>query len=109
MGPFVDHAINRLNEALAADSDAINSLFKVHVFCNKKLAKHPTIQVNSRKSTMDNAGHIDVFDIGVLGLINGILGIDKSGNGHIAMMVDNRTGKIKQFCRYLTPKESSNG
>ncbi len=85
-----------LNELLAIDSRAINTLFNIRVLCNKKMADHPTVQVGS----IDKSGK--VFQVGFVGILNGMFGVDVNGWGHIS--VDTEDGSIKQF-RLLTPEE----
>jgi len=94
--PQVENAVKVLNEALTLDRKAVEALFKYRVPCNESLAAHPTIQV-----TLDSAAHNRV---GILGLINGIFGVDSIGYGYIAMEVDeNDHSKIERFL-VLEPK-----
>lgn len=58
------HAVNVLNEALAADPATISALVDFRIPCNQKLADHPTIQV---------AGPEDKPRVGLLGIINGMV------------------------------------
>ena len=84
-----NQAVNVLNEALRADPRAINSLFIAHrEVCNKALANHSTVQV---RQDSENG-----FSVGVMGLINGILGVDEHGNGPIAVLIDDK-GAITGF------------
>jgi hypothetical protein len=71
----VDHALQILNEMLAADPDAAKSLVETRVLCNEVLADHLTIQV---------MGDPDGFRVGLLGVLNGIFGTEGDGGGPIA-------------------------
>ena len=61
-------ALQTLNEAYAADSNAMHALICNRVPCNKNLADHPTIQVNVNKVTPEES-----FAVGMIGVINGII------------------------------------
>lgn len=73
----VDHVIEVLNRATESDKSAILALVNTRVFCNRKLADDPTIQV---RDTLDGT-----YLVGVLGILNGLFGVDKSGYGAIAI------------------------
>jgi hypothetical protein len=89
-GAGVDFAITVLNRALAADKAAIGVLLSLRTPCNDTLANDPTIQVR-RNSDETHA-------IGMLGLINGLFGVDDRNWGHIAMVVES-SGDIVRFER----------
>jgi len=74
------HVVAVLNRALESDPHAISALFENRVFCNRKLANDPTIQVREREGRSPN--------IGTLGIINGIVGINDDGYGFVAMEVE---------------------
>lgn len=63
---FSEIMLKVLNEALEADSKAIANLCIQRVACNKALADHPTIEVG----TYYGMG----YEVGLLGILNGILG-----------------------------------
>ena len=83
--------VNFLNEILKTDSRAIETLFNTRVFCNKKLANHPTVQVGQ----FGKKPHEKYF-VGFIGILNGLFGIDKKGWGCISMDLT-RGNRIKQF------------
>lgn len=85
----VKDVINILNEVVEKDPEAANSLFGHRVECNKKIADHPTIQVSMYPP--DNTPKI-----GIIGILNGMFGIQKDGFGALAAEVDDN-GKIIQF------------
>lgn len=68
----------------------IDMLLKNYFFdrkeCNEKLAEHETIQIH-----LSNG----VYRVGVLGLINGMFGIDENGYGAIMMILED--GVITKF------------
>lgn len=65
-----------LNEAFALDPEAINALVNTRVRCNEALGEHPTIQCG-----IDAEGHTT---IGLLGILNGLVGVDDVGYGAVA-------------------------
>lgn len=75
----VEHALQVLNEMLAADCKATTNLVESRVPCNEILADHSTIQVGT-----DSNG----FRVGLLGVLNGIFGTMEDGGGPIAAVFD---------------------
>ncbi len=67
----LEFAVEVLNQALESDPKVINTIMTQRFDCNKALTEHPTIQTGER-------------DLGVMGLINGLFGVDKDGYGFIA-------------------------
>lgn len=82
----INDVIELLNDATKRDPDAIARLVNFRTLCNELLSDHPTIQVSS------DGGK---FSVGLLGIINGIFGIDDKGWGVIAAVfnVDCPKGK----------------
>jgi len=76
----IDDVISLLNDALKLDPKAITNLVGQRVVCNKKLAKHPTVQVG----VVDNN-----YQVGLLGILNGLFGVDEKGYGAIIADFDN--------------------
>lgn len=72
---FVDF----LNELVEIDRPAVASLIANRVPCNRELADHPTVQAGVRS---------DGFTVGLLGLINGLCGIDQNGQGPVAAIYE---------------------
>lgn len=85
----IRHAVDVLNRALCADPDAVAELVNARVPCNLSLAKDPTIQVAA-----DGDG--GTYRVGLLGIVNGIFGIDGDGWGPITAQFDDR-GKLEEF------------
>jgi hypothetical protein len=63
----IREAVEALNRALAEDPKAVRQLFAYRVPCNQALADDPTVQVRTEESGAS---------VGVLGIINGILGTE---------------------------------
>lgn len=82
----VDRAIKVLNQAIELDKEAITALLFLRVSCNEDLANHDTIQVLA--STHKN------YQVGVLGIINGILGIN-GDYGPVAASFDKNKNLIE--------------
>ena len=74
----VQHAVDVLNRAFEADPEAVQLLIENRVNCNKQLADDHTIQVGQVADK--------TWEVGMLGIINGIFGVDVSGWGYIAAM-----------------------
>lgn len=84
MSPITAYdAVDLLNQALFDDREAITKLFEHRVSCNEALAYHPTIQVS------------EDFQVGFLGLLNGIFGVNESQIGHICAVYEG--GKLTRF------------
>jgi hypothetical protein len=94
-------ALQVLNEACAADGVALETLIRNRVPCNLALAGHPNIQV-----WMNHVTPTETFDVGMLGVINGIL--DRMTGNRVAAIFSGpeATGETKLlgFCQY-TPKQ----
>jgi len=71
----LDDALVVLNSAVIADSKAMHSLIEHRVDCNEILANHPTIQVGRCQP--------ERYHVGLLGILNGLFGIDETGWGAI--------------------------
>ena len=71
----VQDAVGMLNRALAADRPAIAALIANRMPCNEALADDPTIQVGRQHGG---------FNVGMLGILNGLFGVDGAGWGSIA-------------------------
>lgn len=84
----ISEVVEMLNEMLKIDQEATSDLVKSRVKCNEGLAEHPTIQVSECGNT---------YEVGLIGVLNGIFGIDENGFGHIAYEIDKETKEIKKF------------
>lgn len=79
--------VDYLNHLLKIDYNTIENYCFSRICCSKKLAKHPTAQVHK-----DEFGN---YSIGLLGILNGLIGVDEEGYGCIA--ADMKDGNIKKF------------
>lgn len=80
--------VDYLNGLLKADRRAIQELISTKVKCNETLAFHPTVQVIITGP--------DQYETGVLGVLNGLFGIDERGESYI-MAVFNDNNVLKRF------------
>jgi len=87
----VDEVVNKLNEMNALDPSVIAKLIAFRVPCNQALADHPTVQVgNTGKG----------FEVGLLGVLNGLIGVGSDGWGFLAVeLSDDGTQVIRFFHR----------
>ena len=92
---FVDRALDVLNRAFEADPITMSNMCEHRTLCKKELAEDPTIQVMRDPDT-----HEDL--VGVLGIINGILGIRPDGYGPVCMVVDD-SGEMTGFAKTPDP------
>lgn len=81
-------AVEVLNEALKADSEAMSRLISSRVSCNTKLADHPTIQVIEEKGQTL---------VGLIGIVNGIVE-RQTGERLCAVYKDDSMTKLTGFC-----------
>jgi hypothetical protein len=96
--PKVKQALAVLNDALERDPLALTQLLNARVSCNERLSKHATVQMGR----YDGEGKV-----GVLGLINGILGYKRGGIGAEGD-VDPRTGRFVRIKRFIRTKAGLN-
>lgn len=75
----INEVIEILNEAIKLDTPAIAALIANRVPCNEGLADHPSIQCGSQHGG---------YWVGMLGVINGLFGVDEHGWGAIASVFE---------------------
>lgn len=85
--------VDFLNGLVAIDRDAVRALMASRVPCNEKLADHPSVQV--RAYDMEDKPHD--FEVGILGLLNGLVGVDTEGLGLIQLVVDDEDEELLEF------------
>lgn len=87
----IDQAIEVLNRIHQADSRVLPALIAHRVTCNNWVAADPTVQVG----VVDLDGDV-MFEVGLLGIINGLFGVDENKYGYIAAFTD-ENGEITHF------------
>jgi len=96
------NAVECLNKAFAADSNAMQALMVNRVPCNRALADDPFVQVQ-QCSVLDN----ESFQVGAIGLINAVLAA--TGQQLVAIMFDDPDDegyrKVIGFCDYQPEKQ----
>jgi len=88
---LADRIIDALNDFVASDREALHKLVETRVPCNQALADHPTVQVFG--SALGEPP-----TVGLLGILNGIVGVDSDGWGFIAASFDDQ-GQLVKFMR----------
>jgi hypothetical protein len=91
----VEQVVEILNQALDADDVALTDLIQTRVACNEKLAKHSSIQVGLAPGC-DPEDKKLFYEVGILGLLNGLFGVDEKQWGAIAAEID-KTGRVNRF------------
>lgn len=84
----IDDAITYLNELIALDKPAIAALIANRVPCNEALANHPTVQVSKQN---------DGYHVGMLGILNGLFGVDDTEWGPIVFVFED--GDLQKVVR----------
>lgn len=78
--------LDTMNEALSLDRSAISTLVAQRVVCNEAFMAHPTIAVTAVWVVLPDqpepAEKTECFFVGLLGILNGILGKVGSRYGH---------------------------
>ena len=84
----VDDAIAYLNELIELDRSTIAALIANRIPCNRALADHQTAQCGERYGG---------FTIGMIGVLNGLFGVDDDGWGFIAFVFED--GNLQRVVR----------
>jgi len=87
----LDQLIKSLNEFVATDQEAIKLLIENRVPCNEEMKNHPTIQVQCDKEGNNP-------EVGLLGILNGLIGIHHSGWGYLSAEME-EGGRLIEFKR----------
>lgn len=90
---ILDRSIEVLNRMLQSDPDATNKLFKHRVTCNTAISEDSDIQVGIYDYEQNT------FKVGIMGVINGIIGSGSDGWGGLCMMPDEDENIVK-FLKY---------
>lgn len=91
----VEQVVELLNQALAADDVAITELIQTRTACNEKLSKHSSIQVGLAPGCNPEDKKL-LYEVGILGLLNGLFGVDDKQWGAIAAEMD-PSGHVRRF------------
>ncbi len=67
-------AVALLNGIHELDPTVLPALIEYRVPCNQELAEHPTVQVGVKDGG---------WEVGILGILNGLFGTMKDGHGYI--------------------------
>ena len=92
MADAVTKALQVLNEALQLDPEAVTRLVNLRVECNPGLAAHQTIQVGA---------YDGVAKVGVLGLINGVVGDSPPGGIGAQGRIDGAPGQFTEVRAFV--------
>ena len=92
MSDPISAAVDLLNDVLERDPEAITKLVNMRIDCDERLANHPTVQVHKFD---------DVYRIGVLGLLNGVLGGGPSGDIGAKGKINRNTGEFTQIKKFV--------
>lgn len=89
----VDEAIEVLNRIHGADPSVLPALINHRVPCNAALAADPTVQVGASPDEPDGP-----YEVGLLGVVNGLFGVDDQSWGFIAADYDDQR-QLRGFVR----------
>ncbi len=92
-------AIAVLNEMHALDPTVLPAMIENRVPCNAELADHPTAQVCALSEFPDN-GSSKSFEIGLLGVLNAIFGINSKGSGYISAVYADKAQDGDKLLRF---------
>lgn len=81
--------LNLLNELVEIDRDAMLKLLHSRVTFKEQMRDHPTVQMMIGQ---------DGPSVGLLGILNGLFGVDENGNGPFCAVVD-KDGQLIGFFR----------
>ena len=90
-----DFVISYLNTLLELDNDCMQELFSTRVGCNSDIEQNSEAVVII---TFDSNGY-KFRQLGLIGIINGLIGLDKDDCGYIAAEVGCSSNKILKFVR----------
>jgi hypothetical protein len=88
---LADRIVEFLNQLLQYDRAAIASLVANRVPCNKALANHPTVQAGF---------HNGAFNVGLLGLLNGLCGTRENETGLINAIYDGDARELQDLVKF---------
>ena len=81
---LAERIVGFLNELIAVDEEAVRNLSVLRTPCNRELADHPTVQVLTETSATSWPSDKSLrFKVGMIGILNGLCGVDDDGVGPI--------------------------
>ena len=104
--PQIDPSVvvKYLNELFEADTEAMKKLVEHRVETNQAMAEHPTVCVMCNE---DKDGQPTDHQLGLLGVINGLVGISGGGWHYIAAEFDEE-GSLHRFLEVPQAMEELN-
>lgn len=94
---LADQFILVLNELVGVDRKALETLIEFRVPCDEFLADHPTVQVS-----VSGEGEAKSCQVGLLGILNGLVGVQEDGWGYITAVFDDGH-RLEKFVRTSPP------
>ena len=91
----INHALRVLNRIHRSDPSVLQALIYQRVPCNEELASDPEVQVGE----VEPVSGVKQYEVGLLGIINGIVGVHNTGWGYICANIDELDGRILGFSR----------
>jgi len=89
---LAQETVDYLNELHKLHETAISALVNYRVPANCELSEHPTVQTEEVPWTASPA-----YIIGMLGVINGLIGVGEDGVGYVVASYDDESGKLLGF------------
>ena len=86
---LAQHVVGVLNDINDLDPILLPGLIAYRTVTNTAVANHPTVQVDTANGRPPT--------VGILGIINGIVGVDAGSWGYIAADVDPGNNRINRF------------
>jgi hypothetical protein len=90
--PFVIDFLNKINDL---DPSVLPALIAYRVPCNEELGEHPTVQTGKTE---------DGYEVGILGILNGLFGVKKDGWDYIAAYYKDKEFKEIERFAILEPQ-----
>jgi len=78
-----------LNDLVRTDPEVMHALLETREVCNEAMVNHPTAQVSVQDGQFPQ--------LGLLGILNGLVGVGSDGWGYIAGCYDDTTNKLTGF------------
>ena len=92
----LEHTILVLNQINELDCTVLPDLIGYRTSCNQALAEHPTVQVGLWHENQP-FGEANGYEVGLLGILNGLFGVKEDGYGYIAARFSDDLERIEHF------------